>query len=534
MAKPKGPVEIEVRSDGIYIIVDNQTESGKVSRKAVLDVLEAFGVKDIDFATIGEIFKSSEPIVEKKISSNTSIVQKKEGVAVTVGKNRMEAYITFSEPVNGGGYATKEDVLKALSDANIKFGISETEIEKTLNKHGFGKPYTVAWGKASISGKDGYLDFGFDTSKKDAKPKLLENGNVDFRSLNLIEMVTAGQRLVTIIPPQDGEDGTDVYGVTLPYKRGKQAPAIVKGAGVSYNSEGTSITADTSGQVLYENRKISVSPILEISGDVDNNTGNISFNGSVVIKGSVRTGFRVEADGNIDVQGAVEGAFLNAGHNILLYSGVQGSEKAEVIAGGDINTKFAQGCTLTAGKDIIANSIMHSNVNCEGKLELAGKNGLLVGGKITVGEKIEARVIGSTMATATEITVGNAPEKLEEYRMVLADFTSKKKEYDKLDVVVSKLSAMHKVSPLPEDKKNLLLKTLHTRNFLRDNLTELQKQLNELVPTMESKKGIIYVYDVVHSGVKIMIGNAVMFVRDDIHCCTLSNVDGKIAIGSAV
>jgi len=46
---------------------------------------------------------------------------------------------------------------------------------------------------------------------------------------------------------------------------------------------------------------------------------------------------------------------------------------------------------------------MHSNVKCGNKLELSGKKGLLIGGKCKVGKEIVAKVIGSYLATHTDI-----------------------------------------------------------------------------------------------------------------------------------
>ncbi len=529
----KSKVAIEVRADGIYIIIDNSMPP-KVSRKEVLGVIEAYGIKDIDFTTVNEIFKDDSKVIQKKISENTQIVQKKEAIVVEIARDRMSASIKFSEPVNGGAMATKEEVMAALAAGNVKFGIDESTIVGLMKSHRWGVSYKVADGKKPIDGKNGYIDFNFNIDKKNLKPKLLDNGNVDFRSLNLIEMVTSGQRLLTVIPPEDGVDGCDVVGTMIPYKRGKAAQPVIRGQNVRWNATETEAYADVSGQVLYINRKLSVSPILEIQSNVDNNTGNIKFNGSVVIRGNVVTGFTVEADGNIDIHGTVEGAKIISGYNIFLMSGVQGADKAEIIATGDITTKFAENCTLKAGRNIMANSIMHSNVNCDGKLELAGKNGLLVGGTIMVTEKITARVIGSTMATSTEITVGNDPSRLEEYKELTAEFTKQKREYDKVNTLIQKLSDMHKQAELPEDKKNTLLKSLNLKNFMREQLEELQKRINELVPKMDEGKGEVVAYDVIHSGVKVTIGNAVMFVRDDLQNCILVNNSGKISIKSAV
>ena len=53
-------------------------------------------------------------------------------------------------------------------------------------------------------------------------------------------------------------------------------------------------------------------PVLEISGDVGPATGNINFVGSMV-KGNVKSGFVITADGDVEVYGIVEAAKVEAG-----------------------------------------------------------------------------------------------------------------------------------------------------------------------------------------------------------------------------
>ncbi len=526
-------VEIDVRNDGVYLVID-VPEGEKVKRMDVLAKVEAFGVVDIDFASVNEVFKSTESHIEKKISSNTNVNQKPETVKISISKDRLEAVAVFTPPVNNGPKMTVEQLKAAMAEASVTYGILNEALPKIIEKHEFNKAYLVARGKLPTNGIDGKIDYFVDVKPKDRKPKVLENGSVDFRSLNLIELVKMGQKLATVKPPILGEDGVSVKGEPIPFKPGKAAPPLVKGKLVSFTEDGKTLVADTSGQVLVQGNKLEVSPILEIPGDIDNNTGHVKFNGSIVIRGNVRSGFTVEAEGDVDITGVVEGAIIRAGSNVLLTSGIQGADKAEIYAGGDITTKFAESCKLFAGRNITADSIMHSKVKCDGQIELMGKNGLLVGGNITVGQKIIARTIGSPMATATEITVGNAPDKLDKYNELLAEYNEVMKNYDSMDKLAQKLMEMNKVEPLGENKKNVLLKALNSKIFYRENLVELQAKIDQLMPSLDASGGSIAAHSVIHAGVKVMIGNALLFVRDDIHNCVLTNVNGKIKIGSAV
>ncbi|MCL2874104.1 MAG: FapA family protein [Defluviitaleaceae bacterium] len=531
----KSSANIEVRADGLYLVIDNVEGADKVTRKQVLDLVELFGVKDLSFETIQEIFKSEEMFIERKISENQDIVKKDEEIKVEIAKDRLSASISFKPAVGLGKPAGEIEILDALLKGNVKYGIDMAEVKRLGAKHGYDADYKIASAKDPVNGENGYLDFGFDPSeKKEARPELLENGNVDFRSLNLIEMVEKGQTLITFIPPKEGVDGVDVLGNAIPYKRGNPTPKVTKGQGVSVNENETEMIAETSGQVIYVNKKLVVNPILEIAGDVGPSTGNVKFNGSVKIRGNVMSGYSIVAEGDIDVQGTVEAANIESGNDVFMYNGVQGGDKATITAGGDINTKFAEGCTLKAGRNIVANSIMHSDVHCAGVLTLDGKNGNLVGGIINVGESVKAKVIGSSMATSTEIVVGNDPERLEEYNKLVVGYESKAAEFDKLDNLLQKLIDEHNSGKTNADKKNLLLKSLQVKAHLRKELLDLEASLEEMKHSLETKRGEIYAYTVIRSGVKVTIGNATMFIRDDVQNALLRNEGAKIVINSAV
>ena len=88
------------------------------------------------------------------------------------------------------------------------------------------------------------------------------------------------------------------------------------------------IVADLDGQLVENNNKIIVDPTIEIKGDVDLSTGNIDFNGSVLIKGSVQAGFAVRADGDVEIRGTISGGNVEA-KNIIVFGGILDSTLPE-------------------------------------------------------------------------------------------------------------------------------------------------------------------------------------------------------------
>ena len=56
----------------------------------------------------------------------------------------------------------------------------------------------------------------------------------------------------------------------------------------------------------------------EVDGDVDVSIGNISFVGSIIVRGTIRSGFKVEAEGDIEVWGNVEAATVQSQGNVII------------------------------------------------------------------------------------------------------------------------------------------------------------------------------------------------------------------------
>ena len=113
-------------------------------------------------------------------------------------------------------------------------------------------------------------------------------------------------------------------------------------------TSGTFAVAEDGTKVIMQAEdgdKIFVSDVYDVPDDVDNSTGDIEFNGSVVVHGNVRTGFCIKCGGNIEVYGVVEGADLDAGGDIILHRGVQGMSRCQIHAV-DVALSFADGAVF--------------------------------------------------------------------------------------------------------------------------------------------------------------------------------------------
>ncbi len=123
--------------------------------------------------------------------------------------------------------------------------------------------------------------------------------------------------------------------------------------------------------------------VIIIENDVDFETGNIDFNGSVIIKGGVKAGFVVKAVGDITVKEIVEDALIDSQGNVILKGGFVGYGKGELTTQGDAVIEFAENQKIYAGGDVkVSDSLLHCSVEVDGKIFVMGKRGVVGGGRL--------------------------------------------------------------------------------------------------------------------------------------------------------
>ena len=523
-------VKIVQKADGVYLAIGELAPDEKLSRKDIVALIDKYNVQNVDLALLSDKLKGNLSGQQIKLSDNTQIHQMPESAEIELSKDKMEAFVTFDEPVNDGPKLDAGGIVAALNESGIVN--YDKDIIKTLANHRIhGRKYSIAKGTPPVNGSDGYLQYHFNNENLRPKPKILEDGSVDFRQLGMLRLCERGDVLVTSVPAKEGTGGINVLGEEVDFTPGRAPQPIPMGKNTYVSEDGLHLIADKSGQLVIQQGKININPCLEIKGNVDNSTGNIDFNGEVIINGNVLTGFEVKATGNVEIQGVCEGAIITTEADIVIGRGAQGMEKAVLKASGNITAKFIEGCNVNADGNITADSILNSVVNCGGDVILSGKRGLLTGGKLIAGNKLTAKTIGSPMGTATIIEVGNNPTAVLGVKELTAEYEKLRKEYEKADQAVTLLSAQQKRGSLTDERKQLLVKMLSAKMTFREKLSSLQQKINEMNQDLKSNSGTVSASNFIQPGVKVTIGNSQLAVRDRMSNCTLRNNGEKIALG---
>lgn len=371
-----------------------------------------------------------------------------ESVSIKISADKMTAIGRFYPFSSAGAAFTMEDIKSELNFYGVKKGIDENEISKFLHDKHYCTDYVLARGLAPTTGTDASIEYFFNTDPN-LKPKLNEDGTVDFFSLSAISQVEAGQTLATLTKEVRGEAGFNVVGDILP-PREVRSLTLKCGRNIEITEDGLNLVTQVSGHATLVEDKVFVSDVYQVS-DVDTSTGNIDYNGSVCVLGNVKAGFVLKADGDVEVRGVVEGALIEATGNVIIARGMNGMGKGAIIAGGNVIAKFLENTTVTCDGDVHAEAILHSKVSCKGDVEVTGKKGFITGGIVRSQGIVSARTIGSTMGVDTEIEVGVDPTVKIKANNLAQFLSQKQKRYEQVETVFvavsKKIKSGEKITP---------------------------------------------------------------------------------------
>jgi len=524
----KKPFELTYGADGVYLTV-NRIFGATVQEEEVMNEIRRKKIRTFNAAAISETIKKADGkpvrIADKQEEEKIDAL-----VEVITNPDKMKAYIKIRPPEGGGKPAGLQEIAYQLKQNGIIFGIKEDVVHTLVENPIYEQNILIAEGMAPINGKNGEVHFLVDI-QKDRKPIIMEDGSVNYRDLDYIENVRKGEKLCEITQPTPGINGKNVVGTVLKAIDGKPAK-MVRGRNVYSSKDGLSLYSEIDGQVMYIDGKLSVFSTYEVPADVDNSTGNINFVGNLSVRGNVLSGFVVEVGGNVEVFGVVEAATIKAGGNIVLRRGMTGNGKGLLVAGGDIIAKYIENSRVEAGNDIKAEAIMHSDIKCGNRLELGGRKGLLVGGMARVGREIEAKVIGSYMATTTSIEVGVDPHVRERYKFLRTELVKLEENSKKANQAIVLLRRMEAAGALTEEKKGILDKSVRSKIFFDSRISEYKEELMKLEQKLQQEvKGRIKVLNYLYPGTRISIGSANMHVKETLQHCTLYKDGVDVRIG---
>lgn len=509
--------QLAIKEDGTYMKVFEAEGGGEpIFYEEISNYLIDHQIYEYDKIAIGRALTMVKDVMEVKISDIVALPID-ESVKIEIMDERMYVKARFYPPTNNGRALTKEYIISELVRCGVKYGLDEFAISDFLRDRKYCTDYTLAKATPPIQGRDASITYHFNTDLT-LKPKRNDDGSVDFHQLDMISHCNKGDLLATLTPMDPGKPGIDVCGnIIRPNKVNNKV--LRHGNKIHLSDDGLQMFSEVDGHVSLTDGRVFVSDTYEVPADVDASTGDIEYEGNVVIRGNVITGFSVRAKGDIEVNGVVEGAYIEAGGQIVLKRGMQGMNKGILKAKGNIITKFLENAEVIAGGYVSTESILHSKVSAKGDIIVGGRRGFVTGGEIRSGSMISVKTAGSPMGTITLLEVGIDPRIVEEFRELekkLANMISEKEKLAQALIMFRKKLTMG--VPMTAEKKEFLKQVTQNNIILETQIREAKKRYDDLKIEMDNNStGVIKVSDAVYPGTKMVISNVIHFIREVTH-----------------
>ncbi|UCB47021.1 MAG: DUF342 domain-containing protein [Spirochaetota bacterium] len=434
--------------------------------------------------------------------------------SIDVSTDEMCALLTV-EPSLGGAPAVEYDaVIDRYKSMGIVYGLKEDRIRKAIQEAESEKTTVenviIAEGSKPVNGEDGSFEFKVRLASG-SRLEIKEDGRTDFKEYDLVTRVKEGDLVAVMKKAGEGvKDGKTIKDVVLPSKKGHDVDmSHGKNIRVEERDETIFYYSEIAGQLLTDGQHFSVEPLLVINGDVGTKTGNIDFDGSVLIRGNVNDSFRVRAGKDITIQGNVGSAFVHSDGNITVKNGVIGKYKGLVTAKGDIILKFTENSHIQAHGDII---IQRAALNCKlvagGRVVSTQEKGQVVGGEIKAQKGLEVKVLGNVSENKMNVYIGTdffLESQINELKEKMGKYEN---SLDKLKLLLDKLekarvtqgSLSGKMSDVYDEarKKSSLIKIA-----LEDLMKKEQEYSMKLNDIQDAE---VVVYENLNRGVKIYFG----------------------------
>ena len=435
-------------------------------------------------------------------------IPKSSVVEISIDPNRTAAFVSFTHPENGGMGITLDKVYQALEENFVTFGILDDNIKMAVEHQRYNENICAARWEPPQDGIDGTIQYYF-AKDKHVAPVEDEHGVVNFKDLGLINNITAGTPIAEITFPTEGEPGMDITGMPVAQKVGSPANYTV-GAGTELINDDTQIVASINGNLVFKNGAFVVEEKIVINGDVDVSSGNIDFIGDITIKGGVFEGFRVASKRSITIMGLVTGAEIIADGDISVKVGVINSK---IESKANVKVGFCENSDITAKGNVESQSFVGGEIFASDRIIASGK-GVMVGGKFTALNGVEASVIGSENYTKTIVTLGNNAVLSEERERLEKEDAQMNEQTDQLGKILVTLADYAKKGKLSPEREQMQTEARRNRLRLLNQLRTNKRRIEEIDEALKLMQNLyVSVKRIIYPGVTLRINSSILKVN---------------------
>lgn len=445
----------------------------------------------------GDKVDSFEPITERVAEKRNASCK------FRLSEDEMAAHLVLTTAF-GGTQLSVEELLKQAEKTGITRGISRKKLKALSDEAHTSEPGTVfdelvAKGLPAKNGKNSRLKPLVDNAlERILKPKEKDDAKVDMRDLGDIICVKAGTPVVRRMPPTDGRIGYTVTNTPLDPTPGKWV-GFKPGSGTMQSPDDENILlAEINGMPKFANDRMWVDDTFICKG-CNVGTGNINYDGAVLVNGDVTEKMQIIASGDITINGFVESATLVAGGDIIITEGAMGkvneahTEYSTLLeAHGGVHVAHGQGLDIKCNGNVsIGRQLAYSRIDCRGTVTagpIERPNGNLFACEIKSYGKIKAGTIGAVSGSTLSVDFSNG----------LNTLLEKKDQLDELWVQLQQNTRAHetkinfiKSKQIPYDLLNKVNSAISMYNNEKKTLGWLEDKIYQVKLAKDQYMGLI-------------------------------------------
>ena len=409
-------------------------------------------------------------------------------ISFRIAEDQLSAYLTTTV-----GYAGKVPSVKSLQEelnsANIKRGVSQKGLTRLVQQTSQAFPgeifeELIAKGLAPKDGKPSRLKpLVQNALDRILKPQTVGSERVDMRNLGAIICVQKGAELLRRMPPTKGRNGFSVGGDIIVATKGEWIKFKPGDGTVISDGDKNLLVADIFGMPKFTDEIMSVDNIYVCEG-VNIGSGNINYDGSVLVSGDVNEKMEIHATGDVTVNGFVESAIIHAGGDIIITESAMGKVNentteysTSLTSKGNIHVQNGQGLDINCNGNVtIGRQLAYSRIHCRGKVTIGAidkPNGNIFACTVICQDSFTAGTIGAVSGSSLSIDYSEGFNILSDRKDSLDELLKKVKQnnnrhLERINLLNSK--------PIPKDMKGRV-----------DDANQLFQREKKLVDRLEKK-----------------------------------------------
>jgi uncharacterized protein (DUF342 family) len=448
----------------------------------------------------------------------------------------------------GGSHVSANQIIKAAQEQNVTFGFNKKAVVALAAKASKSQPgsevqETVAFGKEPVQGVSAKFEKKFACFKdRVLKPQVSNDktDTVNMRDLGVLVSAKVGDVVLCKIPMVKGVRGCSVVGDVIDATDGVDLQ-LKAGNGTEINAKNPlELLATINGLPRSVENGMAVEDVFEVP-KVDVSTGNIVYEGSVVVNGDVGEGMKIKANGDVNISGYVDSAYVEAAGDIVIGKAAIGRQmdaddesdcSTTIKAKGNIFIRHAQYIEVECSSTVtVEKQLLHSRITAKNILvgSEENPNGKIIGGSLTLTETLKAGTLGAPAGSHTAVSLNLLYDKVVAKRNQLRSAIDEQKQ-----ILADIKTAVEHIKDLPngEDKKTLL--TDSVASFEKHK--KIQKHLMAKGKALEKKQQTLLddskleIKDRIYSGIDIVFGSEKTRTKREYGPSKVKLVDGNLRI----